>query len=211
MKIKTILIGVAIMLIAFSSNVKGQSLKDYFLPESPYTKAFFYWPTKNGKASNHTKVITYMENGDNYDVIDTVYDNKKSESVTVKTVQVTDSAVKIIQTVSTVHKVIGKEKDYDPPITIMRIPVEGQTVDWTSTDLEGAPMKCTAVWTTVMINNENRQAIKVESKYTDLRGKNIDYYVKGIGLWKLEVENSSKAIIMFYKFDRLNYSGGSGR
>ena len=99
----------------------------------------------------------------------------------------------------------NKKKDYNPARTIFKMPPTGQTVSWTYIDIPGDNIKCTASWTTVTIDGAQKKAIKVVKQYEGMTSKTIEYYVKGIGLWKTDLQDSKGTTQTSDKFDGLDY------
>ena len=113
----------------------------------------------------------------------------------------------MIKSVSTTTLQTNKKADYNPPRTILKMPVTGQTVSWTYTDISGDVIKCTASLTTVTIDGVQKKAIKVIKIITGAEdfGKTIDYYVKGIGIWKTDLQDYDGSTQTLIKFDGLDY------
>ena len=201
MKIKFVILALSVGLTVMTS--KGQSIKDFFIPDTAYNKASFYSPDKTGNRTGMTRVIYYTKNGANYDILDAnLFDGKgDASSIITKTVQFSATEAKMIRSSA------NKKQDYNPPKIILKMPAAGQTISWTYSDISGDLIKCTASFTTVTIDGVQKKAIKkieVVIGYED-QGKTITYYVKGIGLWKTDLQGSDGVTQTFDKFDGLIY------
>lgn len=192
MQIKQAIILLTIGLTAITSS--GQSIKEYFIPESAYNKVSFYSPGKSGERTEMSRVIYYSIKDGNYDLLDGNMMQGKPVSIITRTVQFTATEVKMIKSIST--NIVGetnKKKNYNPSVTLLKMPPERESISWTTTEVSGDKDKCTAVWTTVSVDGVNKKAIKLTSIIIGAEnwGKKISYYVKGIGLWKTELSNGS--------------------
>jgi len=187
--------------------VNGQSIKDYFIPDSQFNKATFYSPSKTGERTEETRTIYYVNKGATYEIMDAKMFKGTPLSIVTETVVLTQTEVKMTKSVLTNIMETNKKQYYNPPRTILKIPIAGQTVRYT--DIPGTHgQKCIASWTTVTIDGVTKKAIKVISipnNPEDAKdfGKTIEYYVKGIGLWKSEAQASDGETIIFDEFDQL--------
>ena len=184
----------------------NQSIISYFIPDAAYNKASFYSPDSTGARSGLTEVIYYLKNDENYELWDASKTDGHNTSIFTRTVQITLSEVKMIRSIST--SILGdtnKKTDYDPPLVLLKMPALNQTITWSNIEHHGdKPTKHTSSWTNVVINGESRQAIKVVSQYQEWNSKSIDYFVKGIGLWKTEISGEN-GTITYNKLDSLDY------
>ena len=201
MKIQRISLVVAIGLSFIT--VKGQSIKDYFLPDPAYNKVSFYKPDNTGESTGMGKVIYYIKSGENYDITVADFLNGKYGSVNTKTIQFSAAEVKMIK--ATLFG--NKKQNYSPPRTILKMPTAGQTLSWTYTAISGDAIKCKASLTTVAIDGTQRKAIKLVEIITGAEdwGKTIAYYVKGIGLWKTDIVTVAGETTTLDKFDKMEY------
>ncbi len=202
MKIKLTILALAVGLTV--SSVRGQSIKDYFIPDSTHNKASFYTPDKTGGRTDMTRTIYYVKKGTTYDITDAKMFSGQPSAIQTITVQFSASEVKMTKSISTTMMETNKKQDYNPPITILKMPAAGQTVNWTFKEISGDNVNCISSWTTINYNGEQRKAIKVTKTYIGLSAKTIEYYVKGIGLWKTEISGEGKTQT-FDKFDSLEY------
>ena len=206
--IKQTILTLTVGLTAVTAN--GQSIKDYYIPDAAYNKANFYSTDKTtGERIGMTRVIWYNNKGENYDIVDEHMTDGQIGSVVIKTVQFSSTEVKMIKKISnSVFAKTNTQQDYDPPIILLKMPPAGQTLTWSYIESPGSndkPTKFISSWTTVTVNGEKKQAIKVVSQYTGMKTKMISYYVKGIGLLKTEMITSAGETIIMDHFDRLEY------
>jgi hypothetical protein len=191
-----------------SANVKGQNLKDFYIPsQSNYNKASFYTPGKNGERTEMTRVIYYTDNSDGtFDLLDAHMFQGQPSAIVTQTVKFTANEVKLVKTVSTTMFETNKKQTYDPPKTLLKMPAAGQTATWTTPGEGGdEPTKYTSSWTTVTVDGQSKKAIKVISQYTGWKSKTVLYYVEGIGLMKTDFVDENGATKPFEKFDGLSY------
>lgn len=198
------------LFILFSEGLMVQSLgqtsetiKDYFIPISGKNKAIYkLGPDKNGEATS-IRIISYENKNGYYDV--STKTNFKGEimSSEIVTVQFTNTEVRMISSVSSSLFGTDIQRSYSPPSVLLRMPSLGQTATWTAKISEDI-LKCSSSWTVVTVDNEQRKAIKVVRVTEILSGNETDYYVKGIGLWKIEFLSGDGTKETFCEFDRLN-------
>lgn len=205
MTIKTTILALAVGLTSLAVN--GQSIKDYFISDATHNKASFYSPDKTGGRTNLTRTIYYIKKGTTYDITDVHMFNGKASSIQTMTVLFSANEVKMTNSISTTMAVTNKKQDYNPPKIIFKMPMAGQTATWSYTDFSGDNIKCTSSWTNVSIDGVQKKAIKVTKIISGAEdwGKTIEYYVKGIGLWKTDLQSSDGTTKTEDKFDGLSY------
>ena len=79
------------------------------------------------------------------------------------------------------------------------MPLKDKKSEWTFTD-EDAKFECTSEFVEIIVNDEKKlvgnivEAIKVNVNVStkDKKWKKIKYYVKGIGLYKIEIYEGNK-------------------
>lgn len=98
----------------------------------------------------------------------------------------------------------NKKTVHNPTVTLLKVPVVGQSSSWTTNEGQ-AVNKCTATWTTVNVDGESKKAIKVKHTIEGFKSYYVEYYVKGIGLWKLEIVSENGKSQTSDKFDELTY------
>ena len=204
MTIKQTILLLVVVMTAVTTN--GQTIKDYFIPDSTHNKASFYTPDQNGARTEMTRAIYYTKKGTTYDILNAPMFNGQPSAIQTMTVKFTINEVQMTKSISTNMFETNKKADYNPPRTILKMPATGQTSTWTYTDIAGDIIKCTATMTTVKIDTAQKKAIKVIEITTGLESvKTIKYYVKDIGLWETDIQDSNGTIIIDDKFDGLSY------
>lgn len=208
--IKTIFKSILLMLSVglTSVNVMGQTLKDFYIPsQSNYNKASFYSPSQTGERTESTRVIYYINNGDEtWDIVDANMFQGKPTAIVTQTVKISTTEVKMIKSVSTGLFETNKKRNYEPSRILLKMPPTGQSLTWTILGEGGdKPTKYTSSWTTVIVEGVSKKAIKVVSQYTDWKAKTISYYAQGIGLMKTDFIDEDGTVIPFEKFDGLSY------
>ncbi|MBP6310900.1 MAG: hypothetical protein KA408_01420 [Flavobacteriales bacterium] len=186
-------------------HVSGQALMDYFLPDSTKNKASFYTPDKNGLRSSITRTIYYINKGGEYEIIDSQSLKGQPSAIQTTTVKFVDNEVRMIKAVSTTMLEKNKKSDFNPHRVIFKMPPSGKTVSWTFVNVSGDNITCTASWTTVSIDGSPQPAIQVVKQYEGFSSKIIEYYVKGFGLWKTDMEEAAGRAQPSEIFDGLSY------
>ena len=206
MKIQRTILALTLMLISVAI-VTGQSIKDYYIPDTNHNKVNFFTPDKTGERSGFTRTIYYTDNGDGtYDILDAHMFQGQAASIITQTVLFTTAEVKMIKSISTSMITTNERENYDPPRILLKMPPVGQTVTWNIVaNPDDKPTKYIASWTTVTVNGESRKAIKVVSQYTGWTSKTISYYVQGIGLMDTDLKGEDGMTKPFEKFDGLSY------
>lgn len=189
-----------------SSNLIGQSIKDYYIPsQSNYNKASFYTPDKNGNKTNLTRLIYYDKNADGtYDILDARMFKGNPTAISTQTVKITTTEVKMIKSISTTVFEKNKKQTFEPARILIKMPLAGQTISWSVKD-EEEPTKYTASWTTVTIDGQDKKAIKVTCQHSDWKSKTVSYYVQGIGLMNTEFIDENGTTKPFENFEVLSY------
>ncbi len=195
---------IALLVVLTSITVNGQTVKDYFIPASPNNKSNFYSPNKTGGRTEMTRTIYYIKRGNTYDITNSPMYNSKPSAIQTMTVEITTNSVIMIKSTSTTMFETNKKKSYNPTRTILKMPAAGQTINWTYIDIPGDKIKCLASWTKVNINGVKMDALKVVKQIEGFDIKTIEYYVKGIGLWKTEMKGDGITQTSD-KFDGLQY------
>ena len=190
--------------IGLTSMVHGQSAKEYFLPDSTHNKVTFYTPSKSGGRTSMTRAIFYIKKGATYEVMDARMFNGKASSIQTMTLKFSTNEIKMAKSVSTTMMETNKERDYNPPTVIFKMPPLGKTISWMYTTITGDELKCTSSWTTVNVDGVDKKAIKLVQQYVGLSSKSIEYYVKGIGIYRTDLEGDGTTQTSD-KFDGLSY------
>lgn len=188
-----------------SLTVQSQTAKDFFVPTSPKNKATFYSPGKSGERTGMTKTIYYVDKGNLFEITIAPMFEGNPTSIITMTVSFSSNEVKMTNSISTSMMETNKQRTHNPPIVLLKLPPQGQSVTWTYKEISGDVANCKASWTTVDVNGKNLKAIKVEEEVVDGFGVTINYYVLGIGLYKTDFKGSDGKIQAFMKFDQLTH------
>jgi len=172
----------------FTKSVEGQSIQEYFVPDSPNNTATYYFNDPTGERNSTEVTKHYLNVGVNCEVHETGrFGQTDAEDAIIK-YELTNTEIKEIMRISAKYNwdiklktlIKGNENDTIrslPPETILKMPLKGKTMKWNSVDVHGEKIKCSASWTTVQVDGSKKDAIKV------LQGEQTYYYVKGIGFW----------------------------
>lgn len=170
----------------------GQSIKDYFLPKDGLNKSNYYTPNpQTGGSSGMETKIWFIKKADGFEVMEAKILKGEATSIVTKTIAISNNEIKLTKTVSTNILETNRQKTYSPAQTILKLPTVGQKLTWNYSSPTGETIKCTAELIDMKVKGENRKTIKVK-KETLEDGKpitwatSIDYYVNGIGLYKIE-------------------------
>lgn len=182
----------------------GQNIKDYFIPKTPFNRADFYKPGKNGERTQFTRTIIYEKEDSHYVFADVMMYNDNPTAIQILSLVLTSNEVKMIESTVTNVSVTKKVTKYDSPRTILKMPPTGQTTKWKYTDTNGEVINCTSSWTSATIDGVSTKAIKLIKEIEGVSwGKSIEYYVQGIGLWNTEQLKSDGSSQLSIKFDML--------
>lgn len=182
-------------------DVKGQSIKDYFIPDSAYNMMSYYCFGQNGVRADMSIVIYYVKRGTTYEITRVTHMQGLRAAIWTMTIQFISNEVQMIKKISTSMLKTYQKTEYNPPNPILKMPPADQTISIYK-DSTGANMKGTASWTTVNVDGKERKAIKLVKQFEGFP-KVIEYYVKGIGFWKSEIEGDEG----FYTFQNINEMG----
>lgn len=202
-KMKTTILALAVCLTTLTT--QAQTIKDFYVPASPKNKATFYSPGKSGERTGMTKTIYYVDKGSSFEITTAPMFDGNPTSIITRTVSLTSNEVKMTNSVSTGLMETNVRRTHNPPAVLLKLPPQGQSVNWTYKQISGDVANCKASWTTVDIEGKTLKAIKVEEEVVDGFGITILYYVQGIGLWKTDFKGSDGTIKPFEKFDQLTY------
>ena len=179
-----------LILVALIS--KGQTIKDYFLPTEGKNKSNFYTPNPTtGERTDMRTTIWFIKKGDNFDVMQAKLTNGQPTSIITQRVSILDNEIKLLKTTSTNLFETNKQTIHSPPQILLRLPKSGQKSLWTIKTSDSST-KCTGELIRLDVGGESKKVLKVKKEvYED--GKLVDwatsfeYYVFGIGLWKIEI------------------------
>ena len=176
-----------LLFISFSHLLIGQSVKDFFIPK------------ENNNLSNFsTKLwdvqIWYIPiSVTNYKIVEANFYQGKLINKRTSYITITEKEIKVTKVEFGTNSVIN----YNPPTTWVKMPENNNTSIFEYKN-NAEVNECTAEWTDVIINGQNKKAIKIkyqaviDGKLYD--GWNYKYYVEGIGLWKTELSNGDTSM-----------------
>lgn len=184
---------VALSLIIITHYVSGQNIKDYFIPANDLNKSVFYKPDPNtGLKTEFETIIWFIKKTDSkYELNQGRYMGGKIMNIETKYVDITQNEVLVTKTIVTTMFVTNKEQIYNPSQIFLKLPQTNSISKWDYTTTAGDVLKCKSEWTQVSYKNETKKAIKVTREYYENESvvnwaTNIEYYVEGVGLWKIQ-------------------------
>jgi len=190
MKIK---ITIAVFSFLIINSISGQNIKDYFIPSNVNDEIIYYHPDPNtGLETEFSKNQRFVSNGNDTYVLyeDRLYlENEKTWSET-KMLTITATEVNITKTSFTTMFETSREINHIPPQIFIKLPSINQSTNWEYVKYSGEIVKCTSELVTIIIDGEQKSAIKVIRQFyeNDLLvdwATTIEYYVEDIGLWKI--------------------------
>lgn len=201
---KNKLIIILIVLLFTKITVLGQSIKDYYIPDTTFNKATYYAPDESGNRTGFIRTIYYIKKGLNYDIVDARFFNNQPLAIETTTVWFIGKEVRMIKSVTTNPLETNKKRIYNPAKIILKMPLPGQPTTWILIQASGQKDVKTSSLITLEIDGVQKKAIKVK---TVVSGHGLaytnEYYVVGFGLWKSEtVGNGSKNTL--FQFDELS-------
>jgi hypothetical protein len=178
----SVLLTITISQLTFGQSI---SIKDYYLPETGKNVSSFFKPNLDGIS----RKIYYKKNDTGYEIYDANFIQgmlayTKTNSVTISTDEV---GIKTSLAWSAVADT--KQYDFSPINIILKMPPIGKTISWFYYDGNDKE-KCIASWVTITYYGKIRKAIKVVKLIEALNIREVEYYVKGIGLWKTDLEEN---------------------
>ena len=181
------LIILLLMLICFET--KCQTLREFYMPDIVnITTIELTKILKNGEKSPSTRELSYISVNDS--IFHIVFRPKWKAQLTAETMEtiiIRENEIFKIRIRSNTILEKDKIRYFDPPILIFKMPELNQKTVWfVKQDNDETKIKYTAFWSTVRINDENRNAIKVIEEYPGF-AKKASYYLKGYGLFKTEL------------------------
>lgn len=186
--------------------ISGQEkIKDYFIPKSNYDQASFYKLDANGQiAPDLTSTIDYSKQGDKYVITNkNIFENKVAAYKEIH-VKFTDNNVLVKQ--SKTESMFSPEKleNYSPPRTKLKMPKTGETISWNYIAPSGQKYECRAYFKTMNVDGVEESVLKVIKPVEEFSMDEIEYYVRGIGLWQKGVRSSNGKIRITDKLDNLS-------
>lgn len=192
-----------------TSTLMAQSIQDFFIPSGEANKLVFHTPdSQTGEESGMKTIIWFKKTAfeNTYEILTAKTTNGNPTSILTMVVEHDDEKVEVSKTISTTMFQTNQEKSFNPPETYLMLPNENEEISWSYTDSNDSRYDCTAVWTEVEFEGQNRRAIKVTRKYIENNSvvdwaSTVELYVEGIGLW----ENKSYTGSPLDVFERKEY------
>jgi len=115
----------------------------------------------------------------------------KTTSIETKYVDITQTEIKVTKTITTTMFETNKEQIYSPAQVFLKLPQTNTIAKWDYITPAGDKLTCKSEWTQISYNGENKKAIKVTREYFENGNivnwvSSIEYYVEGVGLWKIQ-------------------------
>jgi len=181
---------------------KGQTVKDWYCPNINYNKVSFYMPDANtGDPTDATRIIYYTPKGVNYSIMNASLYQGQPIAIETTTVAFIGNDVKLLSNVVTNPNFTNKKTRYSPPLIIFKLPVKGHISTWV---YKGE--RHSAEYSTIIVNGNQYNAIKVIEYQPRWHGETISYYVEGYGLIETDIINNNGETIISDKFNERNYN-----
>lgn len=202
--------------ITASFSIFGQSIKDFYIPsEKNYDIASYYRMGESGIQRDFEVTIFYKKIDNlNYEIEERNTWRGDLISNQLKNIIIFPTEIKMTRIYSTsIVKGGNRDFNYEPPITLLKMPISGEITSWTIMDeRDESIQKCSSSMTTVTLNGIRRRAIKVVTQ-TYLKGieepsfnnsKLVAYYVQGFGLLNTDFISAKGDTKPFLKFNNLS-------
>jgi len=176
-------------------------IKDYFIPD--VSKNAVEFRSTDGVVTKY-----YLSKKDSFDIFTVkVSENDTDTSIYSETYQFKNNEVRMLHSVSSSrvldYDILTLKNDYNPPAIVLKFPAMGKDESWINTDSLGK-QKLSSSWTTVTIDGEQKKAIRVLNRIWGMTySEKFEYYVKGIGLWKITASDGSD--YTYLEVDNLYY------
>lgn len=159
---------------------KSRSIRDFFIPNqlTEIAKAIYHGPISTN--------IYYRSKGDeNYEVLFEKRSTSSLISLTLVNVNISKNEVWMSQIRT--EGIIQKERtiEFKPSVILLKLPEANRAISWESRSFADEVEKCTAVLTTMMHRGKEYEAIKITKETPDTDIQTIEYYLKGIGLYRV--------------------------
>ena len=186
----------------FAQNPETNLIKDYFIPSNGNNKSVYFSP--NAETGNRSGISTtkwFILNSDGtYEVISAGFVNGKTTSILSKFIKITDDEIKVYKTVSTTMFETNKKRMYYSERVFLKLPKGKTKTSWEYTDQKEETYICFSEWVGVNVKGQNKKAIKVTRQVKDIDWtKTIEYYVQGIGLWKITFKDGKDFKVLDYQ------------
>ncbi|MBD2769371.1 hypothetical protein IC235_15895 [Hymenobacter sp. BT664] len=203
MHIHKLILTAAVGLSALTAHSQSTTAKSFYIPADSVNQSTFDHPGADGMPSAFATVIVYAKNDNGYEVLSKKTMESRMVSMVARYIQFTNNEVKLTR--ERALNAFGGETDkyYKLPQTLLKVPVPGQKAYWSTTQPSGDVEKCTAELASVIISGKTIPAIKVAKQGYSNGGKTLvawanttEYYVQGIGLYKIKYKNGQTMEIL---------------
>ena len=172
---------------------------DYFTPAKSKKLATFFMPSK----TNNTMTVRYDAKGNSVVVTDSKLVDGVVRSKDVTTYLMTDEVVTMTSTSRTGATGSEEVKEYNPAEVVFKMPPKEGSVEWSYHSFWGDLVECTAFRKSVKVDGKEYPAVILRKAVEDGIGVNVEYYVKGMGLWHVEFEHRDGSREVSYKRESL--------
>lgn len=182
--------------LLFGNVAYSQNIKDYFFPSDEYNNVTY-------RSYEYNRSIYYYNKDTHYETMDIKLVDRKIASASEYKMKFTDTEVHVFS-ISFYSAIYDDEKfDLNPPLIVLKMP-SNNSIHWEYNDEWGQKVKNKVSWTEIYYNGDYRKAIKLEKEYLEMPDSIIiEYYVKGIGLFKTDFHDLATNKIS--EFERFNY------
>lgn len=161
------------------------SVSDFFIPFNA-NKIDYYANYKTPPYIRNNREVFFLQKEKGYDIYDSQLMGDQITSKSIRTVILTNSEVKMLRVKVESMLVAPKLRTFPVPVVILKLPIDGKPATWISKSDVGDIESCIATFSPVKYKREEVQAIKVVRTSKTNKIKTVEYYAKGIGLFKLE-------------------------
>jgi len=185
-----------------AQNLETNYIKNYFIPSSSNNKSVYFMPdAETGDRTGISTIEWFIKNLDGtYEIMSANIFNGKTTSILSKFINITNDEITVYKTISTTIIETNRKKMYYPARIYIKIPKDKIKTMWEYTDQVDETYICSSEWIVVNIDGQNKKAIKVVRQLKDSDwAKMTEYYVQGIGLWKITFKDRQDFKVLDYQ------------
>lgn len=185
-----------------ATQVMGQSITDFFIPENQHNKASYETFISEAPKAFSTDLFFEKVSENKYNIgvqkFSHIQANEAPNKIKVERqiieINRPQHQIELTKEIRYGADMAGAQKEkinYSPPKVIFKMPDNLEKVEWQYSESTGDKHKCTSEMITLNVKGEKKKAVKVvdkafsNGKHYKLHSK-VKYYVKGVGLWKVE-------------------------
>jgi hypothetical protein len=203
MPISKLLVATACGLLSFKIQAQSLSAQGFYIPADSVNQSTFDYPGDDGEPSAFGTTISYAKRGQGYEVLSKKTMESRMVSMSAHYVQFASNEVRMTRK-RTLNAFGGEsDKTYKIPQTLLKVPAAGQKAFWTTVQASGDVEKCSAEHASIIVNGKTIPAVKVTKQGYENGGKKLvswanstEYYVQGIGLYKIKYKNGKTMEIL---------------